>query len=520
MKAKSNVNLSRFGRLAMAAALMIAPAAAAEAVKDRPIDRTVAKLVKQLGDGSFKVREAAQKRLIEIGPPALEQVTKAVKSKDPEVSRRAEEILKVISKQAARRNNEAIKKNLLWKLPLDKPATGALRVSGGVVCLGSDGRTLRAVDVKTGKIIWSDRWDGGRCWTVSGDTLYAPNFKRNLRALDIRSGKSRREFSSQTALGEATVRAGKMYVGGSMRTLWVLDARTGKRLNTFKVSGPVDLAPILRGEKLYFLTRGGKAHALNLKTGKIEWSAKVAKKSLNALASDGGRVYVRADERLLALEAETGKSLWTLPTPGGQLSAGAFVVFLAEGSETLLEDRPLAVAGGAVYLAAGSRILAVDAAKGTKLWEHSPAAKRAEGAPKLNADRLQVVIGGQVRVFVIRAGPGGPRAIMDTHGFHSGWLSPPTVAGGVMYFGSADGLHAVDLKTRGPLWTYRTNAPVTLRPVVVGGVIYFTTAPSPLAVVQPLLGRANVGVQPQGKAAKPSLYALKLKLPPVRTGGR
>ena len=39
MKAKSNVNLSRFGRLAMTAALMIAPAAA-EAVKDRPIDRT------------------------------------------------------------------------------------------------------------------------------------------------------------------------------------------------------------------------------------------------------------------------------------------------------------------------------------------------------------------------------------------------------------------------------------------------------------------------------------------------
>ena len=520
MKATSKVHLPRFGLVAMAAALLIGSAAGAEAAKDAPTEKVVAELIKQLGDGSFKVREAAQKKLIEIGPPALDQVATAVKSEDAEVSRRAEEILKVISKQAASRNDEAIKKNLLWQLPLANLPTGHVRISKGVVCLQDGDGWIRAVDVKTGKSIWSHRSDKGLCWTVLGDTVYAPDFNSDLRALDIRSGKRRREFGSRMVFGEPTVRAGKMYVGGFIGELWVVDTRTGKMLNTFKVSGAVDLAPILRGGKLYCLTRDGKAHALNLKTGKIAWSAKVAKRSLNALALGEGRVYVRADDRLLALDAETGKRLWAFPvaTDGLAWVGGPRIVARVQlpggwaqtrGKSGISPDaKPLAVAGGAVWLTAGSKILAVDAAKGTKLWEHSPAAKKGKGAPQLNADRVQVVVGGQVLVFM-RVGVGGRMAAAKTHVSHSGELSPPAVAGGVMYFGSKDGLHAVDLKTRTPLWTYRTEAPVTLRPVVAGGVIYFATRSPPVMVAD---GKTYF-------VSRPTLYALKLKLPPAK-GGR
>lgn len=339
--------------------------------------------------------------------------------------------------------------------------------------------------------------------------------------MNIRSGKPRSEFGSQRVFGEPMVRAGRMYVGGSMGELWVVDTRTGKMLNTFKVSGAVDFAPLLRGEKLYFLTRDGKAHALNLKTGKIEWSASVAKRSLNALAFGDGRVYVRADDRLLAFDATTGKRLWAFPVPAdgpawvGGVGIVARVQF--QGGQVQIggksgispEPKPLAVAGGAVWLAAGSKILAVDAAKGTKLWEHSPAAKKVEGAPQLNAHRVHVVVGGQAQVFV-RIGPGGRMAVAETHMVHSRGLSPPAVAGGVIYFGSKDGLHAVDLKTRTPLWTYRTEAPVTLRPVVAGGVIYFASSSPPIMVAD---GKTYF-------VSRPTLYALKLKLPPARTGGR
>src|SRR5438552_3974190 len=68
---------------------LVSPVAAED---DKEIDR----LVKQLGDDDFKKREAATKRLTEIGEPALDAVTKATTSDDAEVRHRAEDILAVI----------------------------------------------------------------------------------------------------------------------------------------------------------------------------------------------------------------------------------------------------------------------------------------------------------------------------------------------------------------------------------------------------------------------------------------
>src|SRR5436309_12997666 len=59
-------------------------------------DTEIARLVRQLGDDEFQQREAATTRLKEIGEPALDAVTKATTSSDPEVRRRAEQIVAVI----------------------------------------------------------------------------------------------------------------------------------------------------------------------------------------------------------------------------------------------------------------------------------------------------------------------------------------------------------------------------------------------------------------------------------------
>jgi HEAT repeat protein len=51
-------------------------------------------LIKQLGDRRFAQREAASKRLEEIGEPALEALRKAAATQpDPEIYRRARELL-------------------------------------------------------------------------------------------------------------------------------------------------------------------------------------------------------------------------------------------------------------------------------------------------------------------------------------------------------------------------------------------------------------------------------------------
>src|SRR5437660_395322 len=65
-------------------------------------DQEIARLVKQLGSVKFKDREAATKRLREIGEPALDALDKAVTSSDVEVRCRAEQIVTVIEDKLCR----------------------------------------------------------------------------------------------------------------------------------------------------------------------------------------------------------------------------------------------------------------------------------------------------------------------------------------------------------------------------------------------------------------------------------
>lgn len=65
----------------------------------------IEKLTKDLGSPEFAKREAASKRLGEIGAPAVEAIRKALTSPDPEVRSRARELLNGSLRNAAMQSN-------------------------------------------------------------------------------------------------------------------------------------------------------------------------------------------------------------------------------------------------------------------------------------------------------------------------------------------------------------------------------------------------------------------------------
>src|SRR5438876_1130428 len=123
----------------IAVLLVALPLAFAAAAPDRSVER----LIGQLGSDDFAEREAASKKLEAIGEPALDALARATTSSDPEVRRRAEDIVAVIE-------------NKLYP---------ELRLTGHTgwvlsVCVSSDGKrlltssadkTLRLWDTHTGK---------------------------------------------------------------------------------------------------------------------------------------------------------------------------------------------------------------------------------------------------------------------------------------------------------------------------------------------------------------------------------
>src|SRR5438093_696184 len=58
----------------------------------------IASLVRQLGDDSYASRQAAQRRLREIGKPAIPALQAALKSDDLEVHLRADELIKELQR--------------------------------------------------------------------------------------------------------------------------------------------------------------------------------------------------------------------------------------------------------------------------------------------------------------------------------------------------------------------------------------------------------------------------------------
>ena len=76
----------------------------------------VEKLIRDLGDDDYEVRESASDRLKLIGEAALPLIDKAFQSKDPEVRRRAEEIKTSIVVAAVARRKDLLSKDAPWRL--------------------------------------------------------------------------------------------------------------------------------------------------------------------------------------------------------------------------------------------------------------------------------------------------------------------------------------------------------------------------------------------------------------------
>src|SRR5947209_4935109 len=93
MRTRLGVGIGLLGLL-----LALPPAAGADDAKATAA--RVAQLVKQLGSNAFAEREAASKQLEAIGPPALDALRPAANAPDPEVKRRARELVQRLERRA------------------------------------------------------------------------------------------------------------------------------------------------------------------------------------------------------------------------------------------------------------------------------------------------------------------------------------------------------------------------------------------------------------------------------------
>jgi len=325
------------------------------------------------------------------------------------------------------------------------------------------GPTLTAPAIRPkAKLAWPMFGREATRQAAAGGTLVRPPYRRAW----VAGGRSLIEFPPAVGYG-------RIFFGDGAGRVIALAAATGERAWTFEshrgLAAGAALGSFAHGTVYEaFLNRlpsrtkqpdDGVVIALAAGTGRVRWRTRVGASETSPLL-DGRRLFVGGwDGRVYALDAFTGRRLWTFTT-NGAIKGG------------------LAASSGAVF--AGSydgHVYALDAATGRLLWRAS-AQPRLFGHGSLYATPAvaygRVYVGStDGAVYSFDARTGATRWVHHTGSYVYG---SPAVWHGRVYDGSYDhDLYAFDAATGDVVWRFEANGPISGSATAIDGVVYFAT---------------------------------------------
>jgi len=221
---------------------------------------------------------------------------------------------------------------------------------------------MRAIDVKTGQLIWTyTRDQPPECMcsyqsTLTGGLLFAQTDGHSLYAFEPSGAvPSKRlwSFDGDGALLTKPVLAdGVVVVGSSDRTVYGLDAKTGKTLWTGTTGYAFTADPVVDGNVVVIGDQGGNIDGFDLKTGKQLWSFGASGAIDDAAVTAGKTAYVVSeDHNLYALNITNGQTVW-------QYTMDDFA-----------EQPPILLGHLVVVDNRAGQLIGLDAAKGSLVWQ-------------------------------------------------------------------------------------------------------------------------------------------------------
>jgi outer membrane protein assembly factor BamB len=228
-------------------------------------------------------------------------------------------------------------------------------------------------------------------------------------------------------------------------------------------------------ETAYVPLRGGTMVAIDLDRGQIRWRRDLTTSVSPSVG--GGLVFVGTDGLVEALSADRGLTKWRMPLPGQLVTitwdsgwllcsndAGELAALRADDGELLWRAAlgsaltlPPAAGLDRIYVAlADGRVLSVDLARGSQVWERTLTGR----ITGMKAADGQLIVGTTDNmVFSLDLGTGRQRWRWRVGGDVAG---PATSDDRHVYFAARDNvLRAVDLRTGNLRW----NADLPARPI-------------------------------------------------------
>lgn len=270
------------------------------------------------------------------------------------------------------------------------PSAAALAEEPGLpLVVGDDMGVVRGLDRRTGDVRWEHATDG----EISGGPTILPtpdgpralvgSQDASLSCLDLATGKViwKHSIADQIRCGPTVARrpdGDRIFLAGCDGQLHVIDAATGDETASVEIGGPTGTTPAVEGDRTFFGTEGGGFFAIDFVTPAVAWRQQPAAgghayRSSAAVAE--GLVIVGSRGRAVeALAIDDGRRAWRCPMPG-RVDASP-VVLTATGSESDPAVRPRGVA---LVADAKGTIVAIDVASGAAAWRFDAGGSFAAG---------------------------------------------------------------------------------------------------------------------------------------------
>lgn len=321
----------------------------------------------------------------------------------------------------------------VWRRKLTGGVMSHLVLSGPRLFVSAMDGSVWCLDKATGDVVWMAKAEG-YCHSspvVSGPTLIVGHGNGLVEAYDARSGKPK--WHAQTE--------GPVYASAALAK---------------------GIAAIASGD--------GRVYGFDLETGRERWRFLLPKSpsafSQSVAATDGERFFLGAwDKHLYALDVESGGLAWAAPC-----TDKSFAYSPAIGSP--------AYGGGRVYVPSNDNGLwAIDAATGDVAWRATTTAdKFGYSGPCLVGDRIVIgCLGDNGEARCVSAADG--KEIWTAKVGSVIYDSSPTVADGMAYVGSVDGLlHQIRMEDGAVAARYRIpQGHFLASPVAEPGRVYAAT---------------------------------------------
>ncbi len=186
-----------------------------------------------------------------------------------------------------------------WTYPAVGVIASSPAVADGIVYVGSDDKSLYALDARSGKQLWSFA-TGGAIFSspaVANGIVYIGSDDKSLYALDARPGSKLWSFATGGGIfSSPAVANGIVYVGSLDHSLYALDARSGKQLWSFATGDRIFSSPTVANGIVYIGSEDNALYTLDAHSGKQLWSFATGDRILSSPTVANGVVYIGSED--------------------------------------------------------------------------------------------------------------------------------------------------------------------------------------------------------------------------------